>query len=206
MNHAAIFVMLICVLLTAGCSFLDWGSSPTQPTSLPLSSPTPESKLSTIELSAMALQLSDLPDGYSIKERSDVSYAEISPMARDEGWKKGYFVSFYRMNVKNYDITGITQQISSYPPNRMTLIFDEVKNNLNTRADASISVTELPFPKTGDRTIALRSVDANDQYGIITYTVIFTKKDVLEQIEMRGTTTDYEVLKDSAQKAASKIQ
>jgi hypothetical protein len=206
MNHAAIFVMLICVLLTAGCSFLDWGSSPTQPTSLPLSSPTPESKLSTIELSAMALQLSDLPDGYSIKERSDVSYAEISPMARDEGWKKGYFVSFYRMNVKNYDITGITQQISSYPPNRMTLIFDEVKNNLITRADASISVTELPFPKTGDRTIALRSVDANDQYGIITYTVIFTKKDVLEQIEMRGTTTDYEVLKDSAQKAASKIQ
>lgn len=206
MNHAAIFVMLICVLLTAGCSFFDWGSSPTQPSSLPLSSPTPESKLSTIELSAMALQLSDLPDGYSIKERSDVSYAEISPMARDEGWKKGYFVSFYRMNVKNYDITGITQQISSYPLNRMTLIFDEVKNNLITRADASVSVTELPFPKTGDRTIALRSVDANDQYGIITYTVIFTKKDVLEQIEMRGTTTDYEVLKDSAQKAALKIQ
>jgi hypothetical protein len=206
MNHAAAFVMLICVLLTAGCSFLDWGPLPTQPTSLPLSSPTPESKLATIEPSAMALQLSDLPDGYSIKERSDVSYAEISPMARDEGWKKGYFVSFYRMNVKNYDITGITQQISSYPLNRMTLIFDEVKNNLITRADASISVTELPFPKTGDRTIALRSVDANDQYGIITYTVIFTKKDVLEQIEMRGTTTDYEVLKDSAQKAASKIQ
>jgi len=206
MNHAAIFVMLICVLLTAGCSFFDWGSSPTQPSSLPLSSPTPESKLSTIELSAMALQLSDLPDGYSIKERSDVSYAEINPMARDEGWKKGYFVSFYRMNVKNYDITGITQQISSYPLNRMTLIFDEVKNNLITRADASVSVTELPFPKTGDRTIALRSIDPNDQYGIITYTVIFTKKDVLEQIEMRGTTTDYEVLKDSAQKAASKIQ
>ena len=206
MNRAAIFVMLICVLLTAGCSFFDWGSSLTQPSSLPLSSPTPESKLSTIELSAMALQLSDLPDGYSIKERSDVSYAEISPMARDEGWKKGYYVSFYRMNVKNYDITGITQQISSYPLNRMTLIFDEVKNNLITRADASVSVTELPFPKTGDRTIALRSVDPNDQYGIITYTVIFTKKDVLEQIEMRGTTTDYEVLKDSAQKAASKIQ
>jgi hypothetical protein len=154
----------------------------------------------------MALQLSDLPDGYSIRERSDVSYAEVSPMARDEGWKKGYYVSFYRMNVKNYDITGITQQISSYPLNRMTLIYDEVKNNLITRADASVSVTELPFPKTGDRTIALRSMDPNDQYGIITYTVIFTKKDVLEQIEMRGTTTDYEVLKDSAQKAASKIQ
>jgi len=206
MNRAAIFGMLICVLLTAGCSFFDWGSSPTQPSSLPLPLPTPENKLSTIELSAMALQLSDLPDGYSIRERSDVSYAEVSPMARDEGWKKGYYVSFYRMNVKNYDITGITQQISSYPLNRMTLIYDEVKNNLITRADASVSVTELPFPKTGDRTIALRSMDPNDQYGIITYTVIFTKKDVLEQIEMRGTTTDYEVLKDSAQKAASKIQ
>jgi hypothetical protein len=171
-----------------------------------LSSLTPESKLSTIEPSAMALQISDLPDGYSIKERSDVSYTEISPMARDEGWKKGYYVAFYRMNVKNYDITGITQQISIYTFNRMALIFDELKNNLITRANASVSVTELPFPKTGDRTIALRSVDANDQYGIITYTVIFTKKDALEQIEMRGTTTDYEALKDIVQRAGDKIK
>lgn len=206
MNHAAAFMMLICVLLTAGCSFLDWGPLPARPTSEPLPSPMPENKLSTIEPSAMALQISDLPDGYSIRERSDVSYTEISPMARDEGWKKGYYVAFYRLNVKNYDITGITQQISIYPLNRMTLIFDELKNNLITQGNSTVSVTELPFPKTGDRTIALRSVDENDQYGIITYTVIFTKKDALEQIEMRGTTTDYEALKEIALKAALKIQ
>ena len=42
--------------------------------------------------------------------------------------------------------------------------------------------------------------------GFITYTVIFTKKDALEQIEMRGTTTDYEALKEIALKAALKIQ
>jgi hypothetical protein len=36
--------------------------------------------------------------------------------------------------------------------------------------------------------------------------VIFTKKDVLEQIEMKGTTTDYEVLKNIAGTAAGKIR
>jgi hypothetical protein len=40
----------------------------------------------------------------------------------------------------------------------------------------------------------------------MTYTIVFTKKDVLEQIEMRGTTTDYEVLKDITARAAQKIR
>jgi hypothetical protein len=168
--------------------------------------PAPESRTATVEPSAMALQLSDLPDGYIIKERSDVVYADLNPLARDEGWKKGYYVAFYRMDVRNYDITGISQQISIYPLDRVRIIFDDVKTSLQSRANTSVTVTELPFPKTGDRTIALRTVNANDPYGIMTYTLVFTKKDVLEQIEMRGTTTDYEVMKDIAARAAQKIR
>jgi hypothetical protein len=164
------------------------------------------SRTAIVEPSAMALQLSELPDGYIIKERSDVSYAELNPLARDEGWKKGYYVAFYRMDVRNYDITGISQQISIYPLDRVRIIFDDLKTGLLSKANASVTITELPFPKTGDRTVALRTIDANDPYGIITYTVVFTKKDVLEQIEMRGTTTDYEVLKDIAGTAEEKIR
>lgn len=206
MKYAAVLVLLIWSSMTAGCFLLDQAPPSLHPITQPTPIPTTESRVSTVEPSVMALQISDLPEGYTIKERSDVSYAEINPIARDEGWKKGYYVAFFRMNAKNYDITGISQQISIYPLNRMALIFDEVKNGIISRTNASVSVTELPFPKTGDRTIALRTIDANDSYGIIVYTVIFTKKDAFEQIEMRGTTTDYEVLKDITARAALKIR
>jgi hypothetical protein len=206
MKYAIIVGILICTLCTAGCFLLDPAPQvvpPTTPVTLP---PTPESRIATVEPSGMALQLADLPEGYVIRERSDVAYADINPLARNEGWKKGYYVAFYRMNTRNYDITGITQQISVYPPDRIRIIFEEVKTGVESRANASVSVAELPFSKTGDRSIALRFTDANDQYGIMTYTVIFTKKDILEQIEMKGTTTDYEVLKNIAGTAAGKIR
>jgi hypothetical protein len=206
MKYALIPVMLLCLCFVAGCSYLDEGAPKLHPANLSPSFPAPESRTATVEPSAMALQLSDLPDGYIIKERSDVVYADLNPLARDEGWKKGYYVAFYRMDVRNYDITGISQQISIYPLDRVRIIFDDVKTSLQSRANTSVTVTELPFPKTGDRTIALRTVDANDPYGIMTYTLVFTKKDVLEQIEMRGTTTDYEVMKDIAARAAQKIR
>jgi hypothetical protein len=206
MKYVAVLVLLVWSSMTAGCFLLDQAPPSLHPITQPTPIPTTESRVSTVEPSVMALQISDLPEGYTIKERSDVSYAEINLIARDEGWKKGYYVAFFRMNAKNYDITGISQQISIYPLNRMALIFDEVKNGIISRTNASVSVTELPFPKTGDRTIALRTIDANDSYGIIVYTVIFTKKDAFEQIEMRGTTTDYEVLKDITARAALKIR
>ncbi|WAC04471.1 MAG: hypothetical protein OS112_08370 [Methanoregula sp.] len=206
MNQAIIMGILICTMFTAGCFLLDPGPQLIPPTTLQTLSPTPESRTSTVEPSGMALQLSDLPQGYVIRERSEVAYSDVKVLARDEGWKKGYYVAFYRMNTQNYDITGITQQISTYPLDRIRIIFDEAKSDIMTRVNASVSVTELPFPKTGDRSIALRLIDANDQYGIMTYTVIFTKKDVLEQIEMKGTTTDYEVLKNIAGTAAGKIR
>jgi hypothetical protein len=206
MKYALIPVMLLCLCFVAGCSYLDEGAPKLHPANLSPSFPAPESRTATVEPSAMALQLSDLPDGYIIKERSDVVYADLNPLARDEGWKKGYYVAFYRMDVRNYDITGISQQISIYPLDRVRIIFDDVKTSLQSRANTSVTVTELPFPKTGDRTIALRTVNANDPYGIMTYTLVFTKKDVLEQIEMRGTTTDYEVMKDIAARAAQKIR
>ena len=206
MKYAVILVMLLCVCFAAGCSYLDEGAPNLHPANVSPSLPAPESRTATVEPSAMALQLSDLPDGYIIKERSDVAYADLNPLARDEGWKQGYYVAFYRMDARNYDITGISQQISIYPLDRIRIIFEDVKTSVQSRANTSVTLTELPFPKTGDRTIALRTVDANDPYGIMTYTIVFTRKDVLEQIEMRGTTTDYEVLKDITARAAQKIR
>jgi hypothetical protein len=40
----------------------------------------------------------------------------------------------------------------------------------------------------------------------VTYTVIFTKKNVFEKITMAGTNTDYETLKRLAQRAEALVQ
>jgi hypothetical protein len=211
----AIILFIVCVtaVLTAGCFLFDQPPPFRQETVTPTPSPAPESGLSIIGPSAMALQPADLPPGYIIKERSAVAYTETSPLARELGWKNGYFVSFYRMNMNQFDITAISQQVSVYNvgnvwllDNTMQSIFDTVKSDLMARANSTVSVTELPFPVIGDRTAAVRTADPGDPYGILTYTIIFTKKDVIEQIDMRGTTTDYEVLKNIAAKAAGKIR
>ena len=86
MKYAVVFVMLFCVCIAAGCSYLEEGAPKLHPANVSPSLPAPESRTATVEPSAMALQLSDLPDGYIIKERSDVAYADLNPLARDEGW------------------------------------------------------------------------------------------------------------------------
>jgi hypothetical protein len=160
----------------------------------------------------MALQLTDLPAGYIIRERGDIAYSEITPFAREQGWKSGYSVSFYRMNAEKYDITALSQRIGVYEignahlsDRTMGAAFDNAEEELISAANESVSVTELPFPKTGDESAAYRIVDANDPYGITKYIVLFTKENVIESVEMRGTTTDYEQLKTLVGKAAGKI-
>lgn len=205
-EYSIIFIALIFIIFTTGCTFFDNGNTSVYPSTQPSPQPTSITKMSTLEPSEMALQLFDLPTGYTIKDRYDVAYADVSTLERDEGWKKGYYAAFYRMNINNYDITGIIQQISVYPLNSVSLIFDNTKNEITSKTNSSVSVVELPFPKVGDQTISFRTNDSNDPDGIKIYTVIFTKKDVFEKIEMKGTTTDYEVLKNFAQKAADKIR
>lgn len=213
MRTAAVLVIVLSLVCTTGCFLLDKREVVPPPTAFVTPVPTQDSGMSVLDPADMALQLTDLPGGYIIRERSDIAYADISPLAREQGWKKGYLVSFYRMNVNQYAITAITQRIGVYQvenvhllDKRMEPVFENVKSDLLAVANASVSVTEMPFPKTGDRTAALRTIDSNDPFGVVTYTVIFTKKDVIEQVGMRGTTTDYEVLKEIVGKASEKIR
>jgi len=214
MRTVALLVLVLCLSCTAGCFLLDERQVTPSPTSVPSTPlPTIDSGMSTIEPAQMALTLTDLPAGYIIRERSDIAYSDISPLARGQGWKNGYLASFYRMNAEKYDVTAISQRIGVYSVNNIHLldktmgpVFDAAESDLLAMANASITVTELPFPKTGDQTSAFRTLDTNDPYGIVVYTVIFTKRDVIEKIEMRGTTTDYELLKSLVAKAEDKIK
>jgi len=160
----------------------------------------------------MALQLSDLPAGYIVRERADIPYSDASSFAREQGWQKGYQASFYRMDADKYDVTSITQRIGVYYignvnliDSHMQMVFDEAESDLLALANDTVTVTELPFPQIGSDSTAYRISDANNTYGIMRYVVIFTKGNVIEAIEMKGTTTDFEELKGITATAAGKI-
>ena len=211
--------ILCAIVLSAGCFFLDERQGATlTPTTVPITmavstTPAPDSTVPSLEPAAMALQLTDLPGGYIVRERADIPYTDATPFARENGWERGYKVSFYRMDAEKYDITSISQQLSIYRidnihliDTKMEVIFDETENDIVALGNDTITVTELPFPKTGDQSSAYRIDDENNTYGVMQYVAIFTRENVIETIEMRGTTTDYEALKSITAIAAAKIQ
>jgi hypothetical protein len=154
----------------------------------------------------MALQLSDMNPDYSIKDRSVMISPEVIQLARDLGWRQGYFVLFYRLNKDKDDETFIRQSISIFPLENMNKVFTIEKEDMKSRSAGSGTFHEMPFPTISDRSIAFRGSNDNDPASPVVYTVLFTKKDVYEKITMTGTTTDYETLKDIAQRAAEKIR
>jgi hypothetical protein len=203
-------VVIAVVLVSAGCLstiFPDPVPVSTEtPTSPPTPVPTTESPVATVTVSRMALQPSDIPSDYILKDRSDRTYLEMSQMSLDLGWRAGYAVTYYRVNQEKYDLTGLRQVIDLYPLANMNKVFDIEKEAIESQNTGTIKIYELPCPKQGERTSAYRKTDDQSSRSISTYTIIFTKKDVYEELTMGGTTTDFETLKELAQVAADKIR
>jgi hypothetical protein len=206
--HGAVIVILaVFIVGVSGCLdklYEKQVPMPT-PTPLPVITPTPEKQSVTISPSELALQLADLPPDYFLRDRSVIAYGEVPQINRDLGWRQGYFVSFYRMNLRNEDITGVTQTIGIYPLENIKNLYT-IENDTLFSPDVSTQRYEIPFPVVGDRSLAIRATNPRDPYKIVTYTVIFTRKNVFEKISMTGTTTDYETLKDVVMKAATRIR
>lgn len=200
--------VLAVVLVSAGCLsaiFPDPLPAST-PTPTPTPAPTPESPVATVQVSQMALQPSDIPSDYILKNRSDLPYQGMSQMSHDLGWRAGYAVTYYRINQEKYDVTGLRQVIALYPLANMNKVFDIEKEAITSQETATVKIYELPCPKMGERTTAYRTTDNQSSASFSTYTIIFTKKDVYEDLTMGGTTTDFETLKELAQVAADKIR
>lgn len=199
---------LICICMaSAGCLSTFFGPAPQYTTITPvtIATPTPESPVATLPAADMALELANLPPGYILKDRAATAYAGISQIYRDLGWQQGYRVSFYRLDKDRDDMTGIVQEIDVYPLDTVKQVYSLEKEAL-LPPEYSATDYQVPFPQQGDRSIAWREVRTRNNIAIVTYTVIFTKKNVYEKISMTGTSTDYEVLKDIAQKAAATIR
>ncbi|HEX3002288.1 MAG TPA: hypothetical protein VHN82_07985 [Methanoregula sp.] len=196
---------IACFLLSAGCVAEVSAPPAVQTLITPVHTSTPESPVATAPLSDLALQKEDLPPDYHLKDRTVTSYAGAGQVFRDLGWQQGYQVTYYRMDTDLNDITMITQEIAVYPLKTVRDAYSLKKEKLLPEEDSRTDY-QVPFPQTGDRSIAWREVTTSGLVPVVTYTVIFTKKNVYEKIAITGTSTDYELLKALATTAAGKIR
>lgn len=199
------FIFCGLLVLSAGCLT---DTDPPVPETTPnrvIVTPTPESPVVTMPPADMALRKDDLPADYRLKDRTVTSYGGVGQVFRDLGWQQGYRVSFYRLDTETGDMTSILQEIEVYPLDAVKSAYTLRKETL-LPADDSMTDYQVPFPLTGDRSIAWREVRSTRNIPLVTYTVIFTKKNVYEKISMTGTSTDYELLKTLAATAVARVR
>ena len=150
----------------------------------------------------LALQLSDFSSNFTIKERTERLKSDVSQEGLDLGWKKGYYVRYARIGDSLLDATVVEQSISIYPTENITKVI--ALPYLNTDY---ITYEELSKPNIGDDSRAYRmTVKDEYDYEERVYMIQFIKLDVYESFYMRGTTTDFELLRDIAMKAESRIK
>jgi len=201
----ALVLVIIALTCAAGCTNQAATPATSLETSEPTIIPTQESVSATIPVADMALQLTDLPAEYILRDRSVITSPDVTQLTRDLGWREGYYVTFDRTGRSKNDQTRIRQSINVFPVDNMNKVFTLEKVALSEGQNTFSSPYEIPFPTIGDRSIAYRMTNVPVE-GQVTYTVIFTKKNAFERITMAGTSTDYETLKDVVQKAAAKIR
>jgi len=208
MEHSwAALILAIFLLCSAGCLETLFGEPP-QKAETPVPSPVPTTETPRLltQSSDMALQPADLPADYILQDRTVMALPEVSPLARELGWQQGYYVSFYRRISNTDDITRIRQSVNIFSSDSINGVFLLEKEELKDQQVSPGTRYEIPFPAIGERSIAFRDTNPVDSERPVTYTVIFTKKNVYEKITMSGTNTDYETLKRLAQRADVLVQ
>jgi hypothetical protein len=208
MEHSwTALILAIFLLCSAGCLETLFGEPPQKvETPVPTPVPTTETPRLPAQSSDMALQPADLPSDYVLQDRTVMALPEVSPLALELGWQQGYYVSFYRRISNTDDITRIRQSVNIFSSDSINAVFLLEKEELKDQQVSPGTRYEIPFPAIGERSIAFRDTNPVDSERPVTYTVIFTKKNVYEKITMSGTSTDYETLKRLAQRAEVLVQ
>jgi hypothetical protein len=209
MEHTwAALILATFLICSAGCLDTPAGEPPKTPATPVPTAVTPAAETPRIpeQSSDMALQPSDLPSDYTLQDRTVIALPEVSQLARELGWRQGYYVSFYRRNGNNEIITRIWQSVNIFSSENINGVFLLEKENLKEQQLTPGTRYEIPFPAIGERSIAFRETNPLDPERPVTYTVIFTKINVYEKIIMSGTNTDYETLKRLAQRAEVLVQ
>jgi len=207
MEHSWAALVLVTLICSAGCLDTPAGEPPkTNPTPVLTAVTTAETLRVPEQSSDMALQPSDLPSDYTLQDRTVIALPEVSQLARELGWRQGYYVSFYRRNGNNEIITRIWQSVNIFSSENINGVFLLEKENLKEQQLTPGTRYEIPFPAIGERSIAFRETNPLDPERPVSYTVIFTKNNVYEKITMAGTNTDYETLKRLALRAEALVK
>jgi hypothetical protein len=208
MEHSwTVLILAILLICSAGCLDTLFGVPPSKTeTPAPTLVTTTETPRLPEQSSDMALQPADLPSDYILQDRSVMALPEVSQLSRELGWRQGYYVSFYRRISNTDDVTWIRQSVNIFSSDSINGVFLLEKEDLEGQHLSPGSRYEIPFPAVGERSVAFRETNPLDAERPVTYTVIFTKKNVFEKITMAGTNTDYETLKRLAQRAEALVQ
>lgn len=203
----AVLILASFFLCCAGC--VDQGpGSPENPPETPATVPFTTVQTPGLQepSSAMALQPADLPSDFTLQDRSAMALEDVSPLAIELGWLQGYYVSFTRKNIYTNDITYIRQTVNVYSPENINGVYLIEKEEMKNQKLSPGARYEIPFPAVGTQSIAFRETNPLDAERPVTYTVIFTRKNVFEKITLAGTNTDYETLKRLAMRADALVQ
>lgn len=189
------------------------------PTMNATSQPTKTGKVTKKQPADLVLQVSDLPKNYSIKDSGPLLSSDVDQEAIDLGWQGGYKVIFEGTDADNNVVTQVTQYISILPPENTskllatsTVSSEQSKMNAWLKEQGSslgitaITVEQMTNPTIGDGSRAWRlTVTDSSGDSLHFYTIEFTKLNIYELLEMRGTSTDYNMLTGLAKTAANKI-
>lgn len=158
------------------------------------------SKTTTKDTSEMVLQVSELPEGYVLKDRAPRTKSDINEIALNLGWQGGYYISFSKTDDNNFQITVIEERISKYPTENILKVLTEQQSNEN------MTVEKMNIEKIGDKSFAYKITGETDFSSYVGYYEIeFIKKNVYVDLTMSGNAKDFELLKELAQKVANKI-
>lgn len=190
-----IYLLLTSLILIGGCGTPNSsGSNSNQNNN---QQTVPQVKETTKEPVDLILQLSDLPENYTLGDKAERLRSEVSSSGLSIGWEKGYYVKYKRIGDTIFDATVIEQYISFYPIENISKAVTTYESNEN------ITYEQMSNPNIGDNSAAYKVADAEGIGG--GYIIEFIKKNVYEAMTISGTSTDYELLKELAKKAVAKI-
>jgi len=162
------------------------------------------SLLPSVSASSLALQPSDLPGRYTVGPHTDLTQIRDSWVKSE--YLGGYYTEFIPMD-GGRNITGISQTIVHFQAKNVSALYDATKEDLQILAGRTTgrNISHLQNPAIGDRSEAYRITDSSGNWDPVDYVIIFSKHDVIEQIEIYGSNPDYLVMKNIAEKASKEI-
>jgi len=210
-----ILAFLLCgALAVAGCT-----TSTTSP---------PPVTATAISLPSIAIDRTDLPDGYVLTMSRVKNESDVSSLARTLGWQAGYVVQYTKSSDPG---TVVIHSLAGYPEDSMPDVveyvntadrsyadlkyFDIVVTGLgnNSRAfigyipNSSEVVAGTTTPASGTLPSAAVAIEGSETatYGQNFVEIVFAKGDILEVIRISGPVIDDKEAIAIAQKAYAKI-